>query len=419
MDWEEFIKKINDLFMQYNYTMGFKFSDESLEFSLGGYDIKYTKEEFNLIRELAENSEYNNFTINCKTSYEAVLYEPRHNISSFTEIEKIGFLQTLDNTLTYEVSEVSDIMLYHILKNMNSSKYIYTYHFNIFINYYKLSNGRFFTILKKFICPPYSIKLRYKNEVSEDKLISIINSFLFDISVNYNSVFRLASDEEEVLGKGAMYCMSNKTTPIKSASNKIYKSALLDQYSLAMTNEDPMMQFIAYYHVLEYFFKTIRTEKAKKSLDEVESLKESSEENAELKREIIKKLSCDFNKFIHVQEADSLLLTLEIYIDIDELKDRLEFISVSSINHYKSSKVSFSNGSKVDLLNGTDELIFKNLRDRIYKTRNSIVHNKANEDNEDENFIYNPFENEEELRKEIPLMRAIAEQIIIKTAEEI
>lgn len=418
MTWEEFIKKIKDLFVQYNYTMGFKFSEESLEFSLGGYDIKYTKEQFNLLRELAENSDYDNFTIKCKTSYEAVLYEPRQNISSFSEIEKIDFLQTLDNTLSYEVSEVSDLMLYHILKNMDSSKYILTYHINIF-NSYILRSGRFFTILKKFMCLPCSIKLRHKNEVSEDKLISIIKSFLFDIGVNYNSVFRLASDEEEVLGKGAMYHRLNKTTPIKSASNKIYKSALIDQYCLAMTNEDPMMQFIAYYHVLEYFFKTIRAEKARKSLDEVEGLKESSEENDKLKREIIKKLSCDFENFIRVPETDSLLLTLENYISIDELKARLEFISASSIDYYKSNKVSFSNGSKVDLLNGTDELIFKNLRDRIYKTRNSIVHNKANEDNEDENFIYNPFENEEELRKEIPLMRAIAEQIIIKTAEEI
>ena len=112
-------------------------------------------------------------------------------------------------------------------------------------------------------------------------------------------------------------------------------------------------------------------------------------------------------------------MILEIYIDIDELKDRLEFISASSIDYYKSNEVTFSKGSKVDLLSSDEELIYKNLKNRIYKTRNSIVHNKLNEDNEDENLIYNPFEHEEELKKEIPLMRAIAEQIIIKTAEEI
>ena len=418
MDWNEFIKKIQDLFMQYSYTMGLKCSDESLEFRLGDYDIKYTKEEFNFIRERAEKIEYKSFTIKGKRTYEALLYEPNDNISSFSDFEKIGFLQTLDDSLSYEVSEVSDFMLYHILKNMNSSKYILAYHFDIF-EHYNLSSGRFLSVLKKFMILPYSIKLRYKNEVSEDKLISIIKSFLFDISVNYNSVFRLASDEEEVLGKGAMYHRSNKTTPINAASNKIYMSAILDQYSLAMANEDPMMQFIAYYHVLEYFFKTIRTEKAKKSINEVEGLKELSEENAEIKSEIISKLSTDFKKFLHLREDDSLLLILEIYIDIDELKERLEFISASSIDYYKSNEVTFSKGSKVDLLSSNEELIYKNLKNRIYKTRNSIVHNKLNEDNEDENLIYNPFEDEEELKKEIPLMRAIAEQVIINTAEEI
>lgn len=418
MDWNEFIKKIQDLFLQYNQTFGFKSTDESLELCIDGLEIKYTKDEFNLIRESAEKSEYKNFTIKASNSYEAVLYEPRHNISSFSEIKKIGSLQTLDNNLSYVVSEVSDIMLYHILKNMFSAKYVFTYHFNSFI-YYNFRNGNFLTMLKIFMSLPYSIKLMYDTEHSEDKLISIIKSFLFDISVNYNSVFRIASDEEEVLGKSSIYYKINKITPIKSASNKIYKSAILDQYSIAMANDDPMMQFIAYYHVLEYFFKIIITKRAKKSIDKVECLKDSSEENAKLKREIFRKLSCDFKNFLRASEADSLLMTLENYISIDELKARLEFISASSIDHYKSSKVSFSNGSKVDLLSGNEELIFKNLRDRIYKTRNSIVHNKANEDNEDENFIYNPFENEEELKKEIPLMRAIAEQIIIKTAEEI
>lgn len=418
MNWNEFIKKIQDLFMQYKFTMGLKCTDESLELCIDGLEIKYTKDDFNLIRESAEKSEYNNFTIIGKSTYEAVLYEPRHNISSFDEIEKIGSLQTLDDTLSYEVSEISDLMLYYIIKNMNSAKYVFTYHFNSFTNY-KFRNGNFLTMLKNFMILPFSIKLMYDTELSEDRLVNIIKSYLFDISVNYNSVFRLASDEEEVLGKGAMYHRLNKTTPIKSASNKIYKSALLDQYSLAMTNEDPMMQFIAYYHVLEYFFKTIRAEKARKSLDEVEGLKESSEENDKLKREIIKKLSCDFENFIRVPETDSLLLTLENYISIDELKARLEFISVSSINHYKSNEVTFSKGSKVDLLSSNEELIYKNLKNRIYKTRNSIVHNKINEDNKDENLIYNPFEDEEELKKEIPLMRAIAEQVITKTAEKI
>lgn len=418
MDWNEFIKKINDLFMQYSYTMGLKSSDESLEFSLGGYDIKYTREEFNLIRALAEKCEYNKFTIKGKATYEAVLYEPRHNISSFDEIEKIGFLHTLDDNLSYEVSEISDHMLYYILKNMNSSKYVFTYHFDRF-TYYKFRNGNFLTMLKIFMNLPYSIKLMYDTELSEDKLINIIKSYLFDISMNYNSVFRLASDEEEVLGKSSIYYKINKITPIKSASNKIYKTAILDQYSMAMANEDPMMQFIGYYHIIEYFFNIVFFEDAYNKLRNIINKEEFTYNNNNDLLEIIKFINKKFKGSMRVPEGEALLLTLKKSVDIDELKDRLDFISSPKIKNFKLKEVSFSKGNEVDLNSKNEDDIYINLKDRIYKTRNAIVHSKANDKEEEESNVYNPFENEEELRKEIPLMRAIAEQIIIKTAEEL
>jgi len=56
------------------------------------------------------------------------------------------------------------------------------------------------------------------------------------------------------------------------------------------------------------------------------------------------------------------------------------------------------------------------IANRIYKTRNALVHSKSNDYIAKERGIYKPFKNNKELSKEIPLMRYISEAIIIKSA---
>ncbi len=56
--------------------------------------------------------------------------------------------------------------------------------------------------------------------------------------------------------------------------------------------------------------------------------------------------------------------------------------------------------------------IITQLAKRIYYTRNSLVHSKGGKNNE----RYRPYENEKELQKEIPLVKAVAELIIINSS---
>lgn len=50
---------------------------------------------------------------------------------------------------------------------------------------------------------------------------------------------------------------------------------------------------------------------------------------------------------------------------------------------------------------------------RIYFTRNSLVHSKSGKNQE----RYKPYKDESELKKEIPLVKAIAELIIINSSK--
>ncbi|MGL6217739.1 MAG: hypothetical protein ACRC36_06860, partial [Lacrimispora sphenoides] len=73
-------------------------------------------------------------------------------------------------------------------------------------------------------------------------------------------------------------------------------------------------------------------------------------------------------------------------------------------------------GDTIDLKEFTNDKLPKKLAARIYKTRNSLVHSKSNNMSSKDRGIYRPFINSNELSKEIPLMRMLAEYIIINSA---
>ena len=104
---------------------------------------------------------------------------------------------------------------------------------------------------------------------------------------------------------------------------------------------------------------------------------------------------------------------------IHSLIDELNNIDESLVSYYIHNEVSFSKGDTFDLNDIQNQKLYKKIAARIYKTRNSLVHCKSNETRLNERGIYQPFKNNQELLKEIPLMRCIAELIIIKTAKDI
>lgn len=117
-------------------------------------------------------------------------------------------------------------------------------------------------------------------------------------------------------------------------------------------------------------------------------------------------------------ELEALELTLIKYIDIEKITEKLNEIDEGIIEYYKNNTVNFSNGDAIDLI-GDKKHIFKKLANRVYKTRNSLVHSKLNEVRLNERGIYKPFKYSKALLKEIPLLKVISEEIIIKSASEL
>ena len=165
-------------------------------------------------------------------------------------------------------------------------------------------------------------------------------------------------------------------------------------------------------YVLKIIFKRRGRLKMSSEAFRTENIEKNIEENVDTK---VKKNIFDLvTAFIIICEGIMRIYKMRAmkYFSLDEFDP-------SSISYYKSHEVSFSNGDAIDLSDVSNEKLAKKIAARIYKTRNSLVHSKSNDSRVKERGIYHPFADEKELAKEIPLMRIIAESIIINSAKPI
>lgn len=110
-----------------------------------------------------------------------------------------------------------------------------------------------------------------------------------------------------------------------------------------------------------------------------------------------------------------MLLCLKKYItDVEELKNSISAIDPLAIDYYENNDVSFADeGTRINF-NDISDGIYAVIRNRVYSVRNAIVHSK-----EGERLRYEPFKHDKDLSKEIPLIRAVSEEIIINSAKSL
>lgn len=102
-------------------------------------------------------------------------------------------------------------------------------------------------------------------------------------------------------------------------------------------------------------------------------------------------------------------MVLKKFVNFEDLVNKLNDFDENLIEYYKSNKVQFSNGEEVNFTQQDDDQIISNLSKRIYSTRNAVVHSKAGEKSR-----YTPFKDDKQIVKEVPLLRFISENLIIK-----
>ena len=192
-----------------------------------------------------------------------------------------------------------------------------------------------------------------------------------------------------------------------------YIGDVIDYYKLALATNDPYIQFISFYHVIEYFYDEIFKKRIISDLrDQITNPGFSYKDDEKVYKIAIfvKKRMKMNNDFGQGNELESLIFVLNEYVVIDELKQRITELDESAVEYYNNYKVPFCNASKISW--SDNQGVYNYIAKRIYGVRNSLVHSKSGKNYE----RYKPYQDEHNLQKEIPLVKSVAEQIIIKSS---
>jgi hypothetical protein len=109
-------------------------------------------------------------------------------------------------------------------------------------------------------------------------------------------------------------------------------------------------------------------------------------------------------------EQEGLRLKLERYLKQDDLVVRLEAYDSLLVGYYAHTEVSFCADDSFNLRDSDDPLLMDHVSNRIYNTRNAVVHSKDGDKSQ-----YVPFEDDVQLAREVPLIRCVSEDVIINT----
>lgn len=321
-----------------------------------------------------------------------------------------------DNKLTYEISEPTDEYLIFILQQIIEKEHeqrimrpITSGFIERFLKEYG-EKGDLLQLIKKAIPRLHTLKITSSSYRSLNQFADFANSFMFNYAYNLDSSIIEVRFIDSLMRSNRLSTMRRVKFDDIDPPRRLYYSDLIYHYQMAVSTDSPPLQFLSYYHIIEHFFNEISDQ------DLIETLKIKLTNpgfSYRRKKDLMELVKIIENKrkpqgdSSRYKEKNSLLLTLEKYVILEDIKKQIEKYDLTLINHYKNNSVKFSDGNSVDLNSNSNE-IYKNLAARIYKTRNAIVHSKEGKEPR-----YVPFKHDKDLIQEIPLIRFIAEHIII------
>lgn len=201
---------------------------------------------------------------------------------------------------------------------------------------------------------------------------------------------------------------------------KTYNQELISYYNEAISSSILSHKYLSFYHILEYFYENIFME------DQISKVREiitdvgfSYKRNKDVAKLINKVQAKAFDKDVAINEKVALTLLIQKHITQEQLQDRLidrygqEFIEILK------QQVVFSSGDIIIFSKADEQQYIRSLTNRIYKTRNAIVHSKESFTDDKRNNKYRPIRDDRELFYEIALIQVVAEIIINENAKEI
>ena len=262
----------------------------------------------------------------------------------------------------------------------------------------------------------YSLKIESKTKISLSKFQSYMYAYVYTFMFNTQTSLFPCFDIKELFPQRHFRRKSKDFDYPK----KIYNQELISYYNEAISSTILSHKYLSFYHIIEYFYENIfmedQIEKAKEIITDVSFSYKRSKDIAKLIKSIQIK---SIDKDIAINEKNALCLLIKKHVSQDTLKERLTDRYGEPALDTLNIEVNFSGGNIVIFSKKDEEQYVNSLANRIYKTRNAIVHSKESLTEEKKNKKYKPIRDDQELLLEISLIQVVAEIILNETSKDL
>ncbi len=271
-----------------------------------------------------------------------------------------------------------------------------------------------FEIMAMFL-RAYTLRIESTTPRAANTWAPYVDAFFFHVGYNLDAAVMPQRQLDEIVRQSRISRVRHRPTSAElDAPRRHYVADLVHHYQLGVSSESPMLEYISYYHVAEHWFESIYQDDLVEQIQSTITAPSFSYRRKKDVRDLIRKVSKAVqlrDDQLVINEQVALKLTLDRHVDLNNLRADLQNFDPSLLQAYENSTVSFSSGDRVPFSGEDRAEIIGALSRRIYKTRNSLVHSK---DGAKGRFV--PFSDDRELIREVPLLRFVAEQIIVSTS---
>lgn len=335
-------------------------------------------------------------------------------------------ITSLDGNINFYISNVTPTYFIHSIIELyikEENKNIIKKSMKLFrlykATYTKIENGddtKEPKELLEYIIENINIKslfIESKKVKDYKSLLSLKTTFAFEFTYKFQEKLTFYNNFEDVFF--IKQKNSNNIDRSKEEhdvfSCRIYDNNLVEYYLRFINTDDLYIKYISCYHILEYYYEKVYKDDVLNEIKKIITHPDFSYNSNTQLDKVMKKVSSKIkNNKEHGQgnELESLKLVINKFCNIDEIYSKL---SDEEIQFFEQNK-SFSLGDKIDWKNekGLSNLLAK----RIYSIRNSLIHSKVDKGDK---VSYQELKHKELLSKEIPLIRLIAENVIISNSK--
>ena len=436
MDYQEFLHRTSLIVSARDYKNRDKHSNERRK-------AQFNQADFEKVKANVDDLKIIPFVIIRENEFEILIQQSKmddrhlHTFNMECANEKHHFGNGDD--FYFQIQNPSDEMAYYIIRRMDTN-----------LDFRRLRSLRLVvqkidedvdSLLHLSFRGIKSLVVHHDGSIKPNDVRAYAYSVIYYLAYTYNEAYTTVDNIDEIFTPPIPWQRPRPRVETLDASRKIYDKKLIEQYQLAMLSEDIIVKFLGFYHIAEYFYEKVFTEVLISDIQESVIKSPPTQIDEKQLMAIINKVNDRYNNKKRGAEFVSLKLTLGAYIKgpdhiknklinhtenfskvgkeifeyIHGAKNLLEYYEITEVSFVKLSENSKDNlpkTTKIDFNKQLDKLIH-DLATRIYSTRNAVVHYKYRGADMSS---YNPFENQPDLKREIPLMQYVAEEIIENSA---